>query len=74
MKDLNLIIAQTFKISEEEAERNVAINDVAGWDSLSHMDLIVSIEEKYKIQLSGDDIADMLSFNLIRDILKKYIG
>jgi acyl carrier protein len=37
------------------------------------MDLIVAIEDEYKIQLTGDDIAEMITFNAIREILKKYV-
>ena len=74
MERLNNILAKTFRISLSEAEKDLAMSDVAGWDSLTHMDLIVAIEQELNIQLSGDDIADMLSFEAIRQTVKKYLG
>lgn len=73
MQKLNQLLAETFKISIEEAAKNLGMNDVNNWDSLSHMNLIVSIEEEFKIELSGDEIAEMISFDQIREIIQKHI-
>lgn len=74
MEKLNDILVTIFKISPEESVKNLGMNDVARWDSLTHMDLIVKIEDEFKIQLSGDDIADMITFDAIREIVGKYIN
>jgi acyl carrier protein len=73
MDKVNEILIKTFKISTDEAVKNLSMNDVYRWDSITHMDLIVAIEDEYKIQLTGDDIAEMITFNAIREILKKYV-
>jgi acyl carrier protein len=73
MQKLNQLLAETFKISIEEAAKNLGMSDVNNWDSLSHMNLIVSIEEEFKIELSGDEIAEMISFDQIREIIQKHI-
>lgn len=72
MQKLNQLLAETFKISMEEVEKNLGMNDVNNWDSLSHMNLIVSIEDEFKIELSGDEIAEMITFDQIRDIIQKH--
>lgn len=69
MKTINEIIAETFKISNEQSEKDLGMNDVASWDSITHMDLIVNIEDEFKIELTGDEIADMITFDAIRNIL-----
>lgn len=74
MDNINEILVRTFKISMEEAIKDLTMNDVSRWDSMTHMDLIVNIEEKFKIRLSGDDIADMITFDAIRKTVKKYIS
>jgi acyl carrier protein len=48
------------------------MDDVRNWDSLSHMNLIVTIENDFGIELSGDDIAEMITFDKIREILKRH--
>jgi acyl carrier protein len=74
MNKINEILTMTFKISPEDSLKNLGMKDVARWDSLTHMDLIVKIEEDLRIQLSGDDIADMITFDAIRTIIGKYIN
>ena len=74
MEKINEIIGRTFKISPEESQKNLGMNEVAQWDSLTHMDLIVMLEAELKIQLSGDDIAEMITFDAIRNVVKNYIS
>jgi len=74
MEKINEIIGKTFKISFDESQKNLGMNDVAQWDSLTHMDLIVMIEDELKIQLTGDDIAEMITFDAIRSTVKKNIS
>jgi acyl carrier protein len=74
MNKINEILTMTFKISPEDSLKNLGMNDVVRWDSLTHMDLIVKIEDDMKIQLSGDDIADMITFDAIRTIIGKYVN
>ena len=72
MKKINKILADTLQISVSEAEQNLNMDQVAGWDSLTHMNLIASLESQLTIELSGDEIAEMISFNSIRDIVSQH--
>ncbi len=74
MKKINNVLIKTFKLSSEEIEKNLGMSDVTTWDSITHMDLIVNIENEFKIQLSGDEIADMITFDNIRAIVGKHIS
>jgi acyl carrier protein len=55
-----------------------AINDelkyqsIPQWDSISHMVLISTIEEKFNVSISTDDVIDMSSVGKAKEILKKY--
>lgn len=73
MEKLNQILSENFKLSLEETSKNYGMKDVNNWDSLSHMNLIVAIEDEFKIQLTGDEIAEMTTFDKIREILQKHI-
>ena len=72
MEKINEIIIKTLKVSNDEVEKDLTMADVARWDSLTHMDLIVTIENELDIQLTGDDIADMITFDSIRRVVAKY--
>ncbi len=46
------------------------MENTEAWDSLAHMDVILSIEQHYGINLDGDEIADMQSVQAIANVLK----
>jgi acyl carrier protein len=73
MEKVNSIIATTFKISIETASENHTMKEIRTWDSLKHMELIVSIESEFGIEISGDDIAEMISLDAIRQTVAKYL-
>ena len=73
MEKVNKILATTLKVSVEDATKNLTMDDVSNWDSLTHMNLIVAIEGELGIELSGDDIAEMTTFDAIRKTVAKYI-
>lgn len=73
MEKVNEILATTLKVSLDDAAKNLTMDDVSNWDSLTHMNLIVAIEDELGIELSGDDIAEMTTFEAIRTILAKYL-
>ncbi|MGC9402627.1 acyl carrier protein [Vibrio genomosp. F10 str. 9ZC157] len=74
MERLTKILVSVFKIQVSESNKNLGMDEVASWDSLTHMDLIVEVENEFEIQLTGDNIADMISFDAIRKIVKEHIG
>lgn len=58
---LEQIFSEVLVLPESFVVDSLALRDIATWDSLTHMMLIVRLEEIYQIQLSGDEIADMQS-------------
>ena len=42
------------------------------WDSVGHVNLMNAVEEAFDVSLDADDILDFKSFNIGKDILKKY--
>ncbi len=73
-KKINQILADTLKVPLEKTTEDLTMDDVNNWDSLTHMNLIVAIEGELGIELSGDDIAEMISFNAIRSTVAKYVN
>jgi acyl carrier protein len=73
MDIINQILSDNLKISLEQAAQNLTMQDVNDWDSLSHMNLIVAIEDEFQLQLTGDEIAEMISLDKIREIVQKHI-
>jgi len=63
------LLVEVLNIKIEDAKRDLGIHDVDSWDSLTHMGLIVEIESKFDIELTGDEIAEMISFAKIKQII-----
>lgn len=63
------IIADVFGLPESSINDGLRLSDIATWDSMAHMQLIVALEESFNVQLSGDEIADMKSVGDARQLL-----
>ena len=69
-KKLLQLLMDIFKIHLGEAE-NASMQSISGWDSLSHVELMMSIEEEFNIsQIVPEEIVFMTSIDNIKQILK----
>ena len=62
---------ETFNVENKDLDslKYQAIDD---WDSVGHMSLMASLEEKFEIELDIDDIIEFSSFEVGKKILLKY--
>lgn len=70
---VNDILIDVLKVPKEKIAEDLTMDDVDNWDSLTHMNLIVAIEDEFGIEMSGDDIAEMISFSSIKKTVAKYL-
>ena len=70
---INNILVDILKVQKDITSEDLTMNDVNNWDSLTHMNRIVAIEDEYGIEISGDDIAEMISFSSIKKTVAKYL-
>ena len=63
------IMADVLKMAETDITDNLTIDDLEAWDSLKHMDLVVSIEQAFEIELTLDEIIVMTSVVAIKRVL-----
>jgi acyl carrier protein len=66
------ILSKVLEIDIATIFDNATQKDIAKWDSLQHLNLIVEIEDKYDISIDPEDISEMLSIDKIIEIIKKY--
>ena len=72
MEKLNKILAGVLRLSEEDLVDSLMMEDVERWDSLTHMDLVTSIEEGLGIEFTMDDIMSMTDILTIRTIVSSF--
>ena len=63
---LNQIFCEVFDDDDIKITPEMTANDVEGWDSLSHVNLIVAVESRFKIKFSQKEL---LTFKNIGDLL-----
>lgn len=64
---LNGIFRQVFDDDSIHISSEMTANDIDGWDSLSHVNLIVAVETKFCIRFSQKEL---LTFRNVGDLLK----
>lgn len=64
---LNEIFCEVFDDDELSITPEMTANDVDGWDSLSHVNLIVAIEGRFGIRFNQKEL---LSFKNVGDLLR----
>ena len=66
LNKLNNIFCDVFDDDDIKIAPEMTANDVDGWDSLSHVNLIVAIETKFAIRFSHKEL---LTFKNVGDLL-----
>lgn len=64
------IFADVFAVAPSSINDSLQLREIASWDSMSHMMLIMRLEEDFGVQLTGDQIADIQSVLDARNALR----
>ena len=65
------LLAEVLQIPAATVTDDLTMKDTNVWDSLKHMELIVSLEESFGIELSFDEIVAMRSVGEIKRVLRE---
>lgn len=63
---LNEIFREVFDDEDISVSPTTTANDVDGWDSLSHVNLIITVEARFNIRFSQKEL---LTFRNVGDLL-----
>ena len=69
---LENLLKETFQIERINLESSM--DDIPEWDSFKHIELIIAIEEKFKIQLEYTDTTEMISIPIIKSKILKLMN
>ena len=60
---LNQIFAEKFGLDQSADLTDVSMASLTNWDSFSHMELMVELQDKFGLKkLNGDDLIRLLSY------------
>jgi acyl carrier protein len=70
MNPLDQLFAEIFDDHDGPLPDDLLFVDVPGWQSLKHAELVVGIEQRFGVDLSRDDIAQLTSRGAAVQVLR----
>lgn len=71
---LNEVFRDVFDDDSIVVDDNTTANDVYGWDSLEHINLIVAVEETFSIKFSMGQVNNMKNVGEMVDIISEKVN
>ena len=69
---LEKILKEIFQV--EKIDLNLSMDEISGWDSFKHYELIIAIENEFKIKLTDADTMEITSIPIIKSKILKYLN
>ena len=66
---LKKVMAIMLKVDLSEINEDSSMDNVASWDSLRHMNLVIALEEEFRVTIPDEDAANITSYKLIKLVL-----
>ena len=73
-KKLKKIFSKIIGIKESSIKQSTSPKNTKKWDSLAHMNLIMALENELKIKFTDNEITEMLTFELVKEIITNKKG
>lgn len=65
------LLAEALQVPSDQVVDDLQFGDLPQWDSMGHMEVMISLEEKFGIEITPDTIAELISFSAISDYIKE---
>ena len=69
---LEKILKEVFQA--EKIDLNFSMDEIPEWDSFKHYELIIAIENEFKIKLEDVDTIEITSIPIIKSKISKYLN
>ena len=66
------LLMEAFEIQRDDIKDDVTPDDLENWDSIVHMDLCAKFEENFDISLDVEEITEMQTLGLMKEVLKRH--
>jgi acyl carrier protein len=70
-KKIQYVLATTLKVSPEKITKETSDKDLAAWDSLAHVNLMMSLEQTFDLFLEVEEFPKLTSVPAILEYLKE---
>ncbi len=74
IQTLNEVFRQVFDDDGIVISRETTANDIEEWDSLSHVNLIVAVEARFKVKFALGELQTLKNVGEMIDLINKKLG
>ena len=65
-------IAEILGVGSDLLSEESSPETIASWDSLTHLNLVLALENEFSVSLSADDVLEMRNVGLMCTVLRKH--
>ena len=71
---LKKIILDVLKLDEFDFQDNTTADQVPGWDSLSHLNVITAVEKEYSIRFKAYELLKLKDVGDLQDVINSKLS
>lgn len=72
MADVAALFADVFQVPAESVTSSTSADDVPAWDSMGHLVLVQTIEERFKIMLEMNEMFEIVDAGSALTVLQRH--
>lgn len=67
------VVSGVFKLPPDVVARGVAPDQVEGWDSEKHVELVVALEEHFGCMFDAEEVPELTSLEQMESIISRHV-
>lgn len=70
---LKQVMATLLTVDVTAIDSEASMDTIPTWDSLRHMNLVLALEEEFKVSIPDEDAGNITSYKLIKLVLEELL-
>ena len=70
---LKQVMATLLTVDVAAIDAEASMDNIPTWDSLRHMNLVLALEEEFKVSIPDEDAGNITSYKLIKLVLEELL-
>lgn len=73
-QELTGVFQTVFEDDEIELSRETTANDIEGWDSLSHVTMLMAVEDHFDVEFAQWEVMNLPDVGALMDLVEKKLA
>lgn len=71
IEHVQALLSEALQVPEDQITPDLAFGDIPQWDSMGHMEVMISLENHFGIEINPETITDLVSLTTIYGYLQE---